>query len=178
MSAEYEEDYFVWLCAKITDKSESRQSYWGLYKMMHEFEFVWIIQGDANRAADGRDLRVEFRNALGLSSDIFEQINPDNRVSVLEVLIALTYHAEFQTGCSREYWFDKFIENLGLYDEYDAGGINRSHIHQVLYSFVWRLYDFNGNGGLFPLQRAPADQRNVELWYQFFEYIESEMIGR
>lgn len=178
MSADYEEDYFIWLCAKITEPNESRQSYWSLYRMMHEYEYLWLVQGDSNRAADGYDLRVEFRNALGLDSDIFEHSNPEGRVSVFEVLIALARDAEFQTECSPAFWFRRFLENLGLIEEYDAGGINRSHIRQVLYNFVWRLYDHNGVGGLFPLRDSPRDQREVELWFQFFEYIESEMIGR
>lgn len=178
MSAEYEEDYFIWLCAKITEPYKQRQTYWSLFRLMHRYEFVWIIPGDANRAADAQDLRVEFRNALGLSHEEFERYHQEIGVSVFEVLIALTRDAEFQTGCSEIFWFNRFLENLGLSEEYDAGGVNEERIDSILYRFVWRTYKENGQGGLFPLRAPPTDQRYVELWYQFFEYIESEDIGR
>jgi hypothetical protein len=45
-------------------------------------------------------------------------------------------------------------------------------VAQRLETFVWRNYDRKGVGGIFPLYRSRRDQRRVELWYQFNEYIE------
>lgn len=179
MSAGLEERYFIWLCAKITRPEQESQPYWALFRALHSYEFVWVVQGDANRAADAHDLRIEFRYAMGLTEDEFTSYHIDTGVSVLEVLIALARRAEFQTGESIIFWMHRFLENLDLWDcTYDPSGCNDDYVDSVLYSFVWRTYDYNGNGGLFPLVRAPGDQRKVELWYQFFEYIEAENIGR
>lgn len=177
MIAEYEEDYFIWLCAKVTEPTSVGQTYWSLLRELHTYEFVWVVPGDANRMSDGFDMKTEFCRAFDLPPDIFDEYDRATRVSVLEVLVAFTRHAEFQTECSEVFWFTTFLKNLDLIDEYDAGGIDEERIRAILYNFVWRLYEPNGEGGLFPLSSSRYDQREIELWFQFFEYIDQEMIG-
>lgn len=176
MSAEYEEQYFVWLCAKVTDSSTSHQPYYELYRQMHQYEFVWVLPGDANRVGDVIDLRVAYRHTFHLSQKEFEKCHPEPGASVFEVLIAFLRHAEFQTQISEAEWFHTFIENLGLEDEYDAGGVDEQRVDSILYNFVWRTYEPDGTGGIFPIRIPLEDQRKVEIWFQFFEYLESEMI--
>ena len=178
MSAESEEKYFIWLCAKIIDPLNVSHSYLELFRLMHSFEFVWTVPGDENRVGDVHDLRLEYLNQMRLPHGYFEAHQHEVGVSVFEILISFIKRAAFQTGLSERSWFYIFIDNLGLTEEYDAGGINYDRVDTILYNFVWRTYKPNGQGGLFPLSVPCEDQRHVELWYQFFEYIESELSER
>lgn len=164
-----EERYFKWLCAKVTRPEASSQTYWTLLKILHSTEFVWIVLGDDNRLEDGKDLRHEYLRAAGIGRG---PESFDLAASVLEVFIAFARRCEFQTETSVRDWFWEFITNLGLQDEYDAGGVNKRRVDKRINTFIWRLYDDDGNGGLFPLSHfRQEDQRKVEIWYQFCEYL-------
>ncbi|MET0785762.1 MAG: hypothetical protein ABWY25_03575 [Paenisporosarcina sp.] len=165
-----ESEYFNWLCAKvmpILNHSPSNK-YWNLLKMLHDTEFVWLVMGDDNRAADGLELRERFLIESGLPDD------PQWRkmgCSVLEMLIGFSYRAEFTTSTPASDWFWEFLENLGLNDLSDAADIPEKYVHDVLDQFIWRTYDKYGNGGLFPIHKTRSDQRTIEVWYQFCEYL-------
>lgn len=162
--------YFNWLCAKVVDDREQNinLTYWKLLKKLHTTEFVWMLSGDDNRAEDGKELRTEFLLLYEIPDD------PEWReligCSILEMLIAFSRRAGFMSGSSDKDWFWKFIENLGL-TECDDGHINEKLVDDILEVFVWRTYEYDGAGGLFPLRKPEADQRDVEVWYQFCDYL-------
>jgi DNA-directed RNA polymerase specialized sigma24 family protein len=93
------------------------------------------------------------------------------------LLIAFANRAEFQTDIPARDWFWVMLRNLGL-DEYRrVEPQDVPVITDILYRFVWRLYDENGYGGLWPLQVPTEDQRNVEIFYQFCAYVaENQLI--
>jgi hypothetical protein len=162
--------YFNWLCAKVVNVEESRGSnvYWELLKKLHTTEYVWTMSGDDNRAEDGKELRREF---------IFQAEIPDNPewrtvigCSILEMLVAFALRAEFQTGISMREWFWEFINNLGL-ERFNDRAFHSGIVDDILDIFVWRTYNPNGIGGLFPIINPSEDQREVEVWYQFCEYL-------
>lgn len=169
MSGPLEELYFEWLVAKVQYVIQPTPSltYWKLLKELHCTEFVWVLSGDDNRLQDGLELRVEFL----LDADI-----PDDPLwrsfgcSVLEMMIAFARRAEFQTEIRAYEWFWEFIENLNLIGHDDAN-IDTAIVQVILETFIWRTYDRAGNGSMFPLQRITTNQRNTEIWYQFFEYL-------
>lgn len=162
--------YFNWLCAKVVhmDPSTPSQSYWTLLRTLHSTEFVWTVMGDDNRAEDGVELRSYF---------LIEARYPDvpewrqMPCSMLEMLIALSHRAEFQTGERSDIWFWRFMQNIGLDECSDAVGFTPNEIGEVLYRVVWRQYAPNGEGGLFPVPNTNQDQREVQIWYQFCEYL-------
>lgn len=162
--------YFNWLCAKVNRVENPTPSltYWNLLRQLYITEFAWLVSGDDNRAEDGLELRVEF---------LMESRLPENELwesmgcSVLEMLIAFARKAEFNAGRSTEFWFWRFLENLGLADANDASYIPPEEIDEILYNFIWRTYEYDGTGGLFPMANPPKDQREVEVWYQFCEYL-------
>lgn len=170
MSEPLENLYFNWLCAKVVDIRETSPglTYWKLFKALHTTEFVWLLTGDDNRAEDGKELRGEFL----LQADIPD--DPDWRTlvecSVLEMLIAFSRRTEYMSGSPAKDWFWIFIENLGLKECNDAN-FNGAQVDEVLYSFIWRTYRGDGVGGLFPLTNPGSDQKEVELWYQFCDYL-------
>lgn len=170
-----ESAYFNWLCAKVMKGSERTpsQTFWKLLAELQNNEFVWKEPMDENRAEDGLDLRREFvdtaRDSLGgyyTSDPSWAHIG----CSILEMLIAFSRRASFVTERSSRDWFWEMLRNLGL-DHLSDANFNGYNVTDILERFVWRTYDYNGNGGLFPLHEPGEDQRVVEVWYQFCEYL-------
>lgn len=173
MDESLESLYFDWLYAKIHLTDIPYNSYSSLLNQLNRTEFIWLLSGDDNRAEDGIDLRKEFIIESGLDVD---ESWFDDGCSVLEMLVALSRHAAFETGESRNQWFWEFLTNLNLTqfhdDEYDPEAIAA-----ILYIFVWRTYEHDGSGGMFPLDETPDDQRTKELWYQFCEYLAEKEVA-
>lgn len=170
MNEPLENLYFNWLSSKVMriENPTPSLTYWNLLRALHNTEFVWIIQGDDNRAEDGLDLRREFL----IAADIPD--HPEWRAmpcSLFEMLIAFSRRAEFQTDDPARQWFWEFITNLGLNEFTDAEEISEEDIGEYLYQLVWRTYDNSGRGGLFPLDNPKQDQTKTEIWYQFCEYL-------
>lgn len=164
----FETVYFDWLCAKVDLVGRPGCSYYNLLRAIFRTEFVWLVGGDDNRAEDGTDLRMEF---LKQNDEGFHSMSWfDDGCSVLEMFIALSRRAEFDTDIPSPEWFWRFINNLELGDQTDQN-FDVGYVNDVLYRFVWRLYEYNGEGGLFPIRYPKQDQRTTELWYQFSAYI-------
>ncbi len=161
--------YFNWLCAKVmrVDVPTPSNTYWKLLRELQNTEFVWVVSMDDNRAEDGKELRHEFLLEARIAVDQ-EWLNIG--CSIFEMLIAFSRRASFTTDRSSPEWFWEFIDNLGLAGFNDAS-FNLFVITDILYSFIWRTFDYHGNGGMFPLKHPHQDQRKLEIWYQFCEYL-------
>jgi hypothetical protein len=171
MDEPIEEVYFNWLCAKV--RENSGPNHMALFRILYETEFVWdtSVPGDRNRAADGKELRLEFYREAFVKK---ERTFLNQPCCIFEMLVAFADRASFQTGRSIEDWFWELMTNLKLNEFRRVTGSDSDRIHDILYVFVWRQYEENGDGGLFPLRRPQNDQRKVEIWYQFFEYLEDQ----
>jgi len=171
MTESLENLYFNWLCAKVMDHQNMTpsKSYYNLMRILQSTEFIWLLSGDDNRAADGLDLRKEFL----LLADIPD--HPEWRefppCSILEMLIAFSRRAEFMTDIPANECFWDMLDNLDLKRVNDGTRIKQKEIDEILESFIWRTYDVNGTGGLFPVDSPREDQRHVEIWYQFCGYL-------
>lgn len=174
MSEPLEHEYFNWLCAKVVDhfndvNGVETLSYSTLLMALYTTEFVWMIVGDDNRAEDGKDLRAEFLLELDIPD------NPQWRIetgcSILEMLIAFSRRAEYQTDIPAREWFWEFINNLGFLEMSDSSLLTAQDIQEFLEPFIWRTYEMDGSGGLFPMKHPHRDQREVEIWYQFCDYL-------
>lgn len=161
--------YFNWLCAKVIHIEIPTPSltFWKLFRTLYSTEFVWLLSGDDNRAEDGLELREEF---------LFESNIPDDPqwrgtgCSILEMFVAFARRAQFVAGETIQFWFWHFLENLDLIVN-DASDTTDQEVEQILYEFVWRNYHPDGRGGLFPMDNPPDNQKTVEVWYQFCEYL-------
>lgn len=170
MNESLDDLYLNWLHAKIMLNEPAHRgfnSYFRLLYTMFHTEFVWLLSGDDNRHEDGLDLRTEFirESRLDIDYSWFE-----DGCSVLEMLIAFARRAEFQTDTSMSEWFWEFVNNLGLAGQYDEA-FEEELVSNTLNSFVWRTYNSDGTGGLFPIEHPTEDQRKVEIFYQFSEYL-------
>ena len=174
MREPFEGLYFNWLCAKVIDvrNTSPSMSYYKLFKQLHETEFVWLINMDENRASYGKGLRREFLIAADLPDD--QDWRTILGCSTFELLISFSRDLDFQTDQSYQEWFWELLTNLGLDECHDASDFDPEWVDEVLRIFIWRLYPYNGEGGLFPLRDPKQDQREVELWYQFFDYLRDQ----
>lgn len=144
------------------------EEYYTLFKQLHTTRFVWIIPGDENRAEDGVDLRKQFISALEIDS-----VTPgwlEEPCSLLEMLVAFSDIAEFETDEKASEWFWIFLDNLNLSGMHD-GAFDKFKFEEIVYRLISRDYEYDGQGGLFPLEDPQKDQREVEIWYQFCAYI-------
>ena len=171
MEEPFEGVYFNWLCAKVIDvkKKKPSETYWRLLEQLHRTEFVPLLQMDENRAAYGKELRREFLLAADAPDNL--EWRETLGCSILELLIAVARDLEFQTDVSRVSSFWELINNLGLIGYYDAINFDPAYVDGVLEVFNARAYLPDGYGGLFPLKNAQRDQREVEIWYQMFDYL-------
>jgi len=167
--------YFEWLYSQAflyrdIDSGEvtSHLSYIHVADRMHNIWFKPLVEYDDNRIADGSELRQEFLLLHG-----GRRKNALASVSILEVLLGLARRANIMIDVSEHEWFSIFLANLNLdkfNDEYCLSHAT-GRVDRILNRFNDRRYDYNGNGGIFPLRRTKHDQRQVELWYQMGEYM-------
>lgn len=166
-----EELYFQWLYGKVAPVQVSNPSrtYWGLFKKLHTKQFYWIIPNDDNRAEDGRALRLRFL-------DEEKEPPPDDSwmelgCSMLELLIGVSERLAFEGDGEVEKWFWELMENLELEQYNDNSGFPEEVVEEVLDDVIYRTYEEDGRGGLFPLKEPDQDQRGVEMWYQLNAYL-------
>lgn len=170
MTEPLEHAYFDWLYSKVCELNARSQNdkYCKLFRILHQTEFVFLVLGDDNRVEDGIDLRTEFFHDVPAEDDGLFLAQP---CSVFEMLIAFSRRASFETDDPPHYWFWTMLSNLGLSGLNDNRLVNTKNVQDVIDWFVWRRYDRNGNGGLFPLLNPRKHQARVELWYQFNQYV-------
>jgi hypothetical protein len=139
-----------------------------LFRKLFATEFTWFVPNDDNRAGDGRELRMEWASLVDVHVD---QNWAELGCSFLEMLIGLARRLEFMTDRDCEFWFWHLIGNLGLLGHNDRSKFVEEDVEDRTSAVMWRTYDCDGNGGLFPLQNTSKDQRKVEIWYQLQEYL-------
>lgn len=168
-----DERYLDWLYGQVADvKTRARtRTYRNLFEQLYDTIFVSIVGHDENRIADGRDLRYEY-----LAQAEEEPGHPDwtgKTCSMLEVLIVLSRQLAFEMDDPVKPWFWHLLEVLDLVRfndrEYDEEA--QEVIQETIDRVIWRNYEPNGDGGLFPLRKPERDQREVELWYQLNAYL-------
>lgn len=170
-----DEDYYNWLCDKVNDDDFDISQYTTLLSRLYHTEFTWTIDDDANRAADGIDLRFEYANSIGVSS-IDARIIFNHPCSVLEMMVALALKCENQlmedlfVGPRVGRWFKVMLSSLGLRFEAD-GYYDEKYVDYIITSFLAREYNEDGDGGLFRTNDHTIDMRQLEIWYQMNVYL-------
>ena len=162
-----DELYFGWLCGRVDGAVES-ENYTELLKRLHQTPFVSIVSYDENRIEDGKDLRWEFKPYYTNQ----QQLWLDQECSVLEMLVSLAGHLAFGTSKKTDECFWKMVDNLDLTDMNNEYFFNAQHfVDETIERMIYRAYDYDGRGGLFPLRQPKKDQRKEQLWDQMNDYI-------
>lgn len=170
MNEPLDELYLTWLYSQVASPKARNPSrtYWTLLRQLYKKEFVWFVPNDDNRVEDGRYLRYEFLEAHHRSH---EDDWMDLSCSFLEMLIALSRRLSFQADGEPVIWFWHLIETLELANYNDNVIYPYDEVDEILDRVIWRTYEKDGKGGLFPLKNANRDQRQVEIWYQMSAYL-------
>ena len=171
MSEPLDEMYLTWLYRQVGDPSISNptRTYWTMFRTLYTKEFVWLIPNDGNRIEDGKDLRFEFVDESGLNDVDMGWIHLG--CSMFELLVGLSRRLAFQADGEPRDWFWHLVDNVGLTKYNDTYQHQDQEVNDILDRIIWRTYNSDGQGGLFPLQSPSGDQRDVELWYQLNAYV-------
>lgn len=162
------EQYQSWLVQKVCGR---RKRYNQLMSYLHRTDFVSRIGRDANREDDGMQLRNDFCEENNLPLYLFDY----QRCSVLEMLAALAIRIddEYIGDPNRPdpgniFW--EMIQNLEL-DHYTDRRFEEKEVHNIVHKWLFRDFDPNGDGSIFPLKYARKDQTKIEIWDQMNAYI-------
>lgn len=176
MTCDISREYFDWVCGFVYSANAYRKNYHfsKLLSRLYETDFYWLLDDDANRAADGDVLRYRFMDARYPSAPPVKFFD-EKPTSVLEVLIGLSVRFEEQIMVDPEVgnrtgeWFWSMIMTMGLGhmddDHYDA-----EQVDYILRRFLDRQYEPNGEGSIFKTKRN-VDMREVGLWLQMSWYL-------
>lgn len=171
-------EYFMWLYTLVRSDQPKDISYSKLLTHLHDTEFKYLIERDANRAEDGIDLRYRFAYEHADLRDAEEYLA--GPCSVLEMMVALAMRCEENImddpdmGNRTGQWFWKMIVNLGLGAMSDAR-YDRLTVDEALNRFLHRDYAPDGRGGLFTIRHCESDMRHAEIWHQLCWYLDSIM---
>lgn len=168
--------YFDWMYNIVCND----RSYYKLLRYLHCIDFQYSIAMDGNRADDGVNLRYRFGYERSYDQALIATYLDDRPCSVLEMLIALAIRCEENImydpdlGDRTGVWFGNMINNLNLESMHNAD-FDREYVDDVIDIFLNRKYKSNGEGGLFTVNDAPRDLRDVEIWYQLCWYLNENM---
>lgn len=162
--------YYRWLVGLIGD-GYIEVNYQKLLWKLFTTEFIYELDFDENRAADGLFLRKIYTRETGDHAK-------NGPCSMLEMMVALARDAEDDImhdpdfGDRTGQWFLMMMENLGL-DIYDDYYYFEGRVNIILDTFMHHKYAPNGSsGGMFPVQNCARDMRKTDLWWQLNNYFE------
>jgi len=177
-------EYFEWMMLLVCDGKYSRRLSWRqLFRLLHETEFIYILEMDGNRADDGMDLRYRFAYESGYDERMIDDVFADQPCSLLEMMVALAQRCEEHitddpdSGNRTGKWFFEMIESLGLMSM-DDGHFDKVASADILVRFMRREYLPDGRGGLFTISNSGYDMRSAEIWYQMMWYLNENIYGR
>lgn len=171
------DQYFMWLLGKLGYKEPAECRYISLLSYLYSKDFVLtdpVVGHDENRVDDGFELRKEYSRGFTIPDlpTIFDEC-----ISVLEVLVAFACRIDddimYDGSLHASKWFFIMIDNLGMtnYTDDALGTVwTVEEVEQIIDIWMFRRFDFNGKGSIFPLRNTTFDQRDVEMWYQMQEW--------
>lgn len=174
---EMNDRYFEWMKHLVCENGYGRRrSYQKLFSLLHETEFIYTMDMDANRADDGIDLRYRFAYEMRIDGDEVRKYLDDRPCSIFEMMVALAQRCEEQIMDNWEKpntgkWFSHMLASLGL-TEMDDQRFDEKAVADILRLFMNRDYDESGQGGLFTLRDPKWNMRETEIWYQMMAYLE------
>lgn len=166
--------YFLWLSSIA-----SLQGYSLLLDKLFRTEFWWTNPFDANRAADGVQLRYRFGHMHDIPDSAISAELDNCPCNILEMIVALAIRCENQIMSNKEIgdrttlWIHDMIGNLGLL-YFDDTRYDEREVDAKLLIFLGRRYSRTGeDGGLFPIPDLDhsRDMRTAEIWFQMNWYL-------
>lgn len=168
MSPQADSRYLTWLYSQV--EIDTGSSHWRLMDLLYRVPFDDSFRHDSNRAADGVVLRDRFMEETEFyhTSEEWREMH----CSMLEMLVGLSERMSFQLNSDTAECFWDILGNVGLSSYDDDGSFDAESVQDILERINDRSYEADGYGGLFPLRSPGKDQRDVELLYQMYAYIQ------
>lgn len=161
--------YLDWLCCIVEDPGMPRKKSHGrLLTRLFYSEFIFDNDMDANRADNGKRLRMDF-----LSENGFEEsphFLADHPCSILEVIVSLAIYIEQEIMANPYYgdrtrrWIWMMISNLELDNQTDDR-YSDPYVNSRIRIFLNKEYCLNGRGGLF-VSSTRMDMPSKDIWSQ------------
>jgi hypothetical protein len=170
-----DELYLKWLYKQVAvpEFDDRDLTYWKLFRILYQKEFIWFVENDENRIHDGIAERVTF-----LHEEHIPEVDAnwmELGCSMLELMVGLARRFEFSASKGKtHYWFWVILDNIGLSGYSDERRFTKRQVERIddiLNDVIHRNYNSSGLGGFFPLQSPRHDQRDRELWNQMGDYI-------
>lgn len=162
--------YLLWLYSQIDNKTEyDSADYSRLMRAMYDTEFTWTIDFDANRAEDGKQFRRDF--ALDQNVDHVPKNWAEMSCSFLELVFGLADRMSRMLDVHIGTCFWRLLSNAEL-DDQNNENFDSLYVEDRMFDIIDRAYEYNGEGGFFPLEFPQKNQANVELLYQMYAYIQ------
>ena len=165
-------DYLSFLLSLIEDGTHVGYSdlIWYLFHIEYRWDPSPKTRLDANRAADGVDLRRLYFDETGYRSE-----REGEPCCVLEMMVALSLRVEENIMGEPGHnhlgrWFWEMIKNLGL-DIYTDDRFDQNEVGTIVGNWMSRNYSEDGKGSMFPLKNYTKDQRKLTLWDQMGAYL-------
>lgn len=179
MKDQLNNEYFEWMYKLVLNNrySSNGLTYRKLMCYLHNTEFIYILEMDENRAADGIDFRYQFGYEFGYSPEVIKEYLDTRPCSVLEMMVSLAFRIENQIMDDYDYgdrtgqWFWNMVVSLGLGHMSDSN-FDRRYVEKVITRFLNREYAPNGEGGLFTLNNSKYDLTKEEIWYQAMWFLD------
>lgn len=177
-SSEIQNCYYDWLVNKVFKYTNERDEYSLLMTKLHETEYIYSLEKDANRYDDGLDLKKTFCWEVGIGLQTAEILG--TQCSILEMMVALASRCEVSImsdpskGNRTGLWFMTMLKSMHL-DSQTNDVYNESYVENRLRIMLYRNYDEYGDGALFKVNDPVYDMREAEVWMQMNWYL-SELI--
>ena len=180
--------YLEWLLRLINADNYKDKSYTKLCSLLNKIPFKPIVELDKNREFDVqsllREVYIQSQSEWYRLEDDRITSFPDLPVSFLELMISLAmridldFMREINGIDNTRIYFWILVRNLGLleYDDEHWGEDAIISIVSRLNIVQDRKYDFDGKGGLFPLENSEVDQRNVQIWNQLCQFVSQKFL--
>lgn len=166
------QDYLSFLTGLVDDGKHIHYSklLWYLFNIEYRWDPSPKTRLDANRAADGADLRRLYFEHTGYRSE-----REGEPCCVLEMMVALSLRVEENImGDPGDYhlgrWFWEMVENLKL-DILNDENFDQNDASYKVGNWMSRNYSPDGEGSMFPLKEYSKDQRKMTLWDQMGAYL-------
>lgn len=173
--------YKDWLYFLAFEDEIERERYSLLLDNLSHTIYCSLNPRDTNRIYDAIDFRYRFGAELNIPREIIDRELKDHDVSVLEVMISLSFYcyenvSQYSLSCQMDTssWFKDMLKSLGLFNMNDQN-FNYDIFEERMKKFLKGDIYPNGRGGLFTVNNPTVDMRNLELWYQMNHYINEKI---
>ena len=170
-------EYLCYLMNRVQIMAAGDFGYFNLCRWLHKIPFIPILEMDANRSSECRELRVDFFQSYD-NGGTYEIDDLPETGTMLELLVVLAEKMKYDLKLSKfdepvNKYFMEMVYNAGIkFNNYEFNAYSEQVISKALERINIRQFQWDGYYSFFPLRNPHSDQRYEELIVQMNNYIE------